>query len=173
MESIFMIGYMCSGKTTLGRLLARGVGAKFIDLDEYIEKKAGCKVNEIFRDKGEVVFRNLEREALHEVAAVDNCIIATGGGAPCFFDNMDFMNSHGRSVYLKSSPDALFVRLKRYKATRPLLRGKDDVGLWEFICDTLPKREIYYSRASVIFNVDPLENKEDVILAVNRLRKLL
>lgn len=173
MGRVFLIGYMCSGKTTLGRLLAGLTGAEFIDLDEYIEKKAGRSVNEIFRDLGEDGFRGMERDALHDIASSDNCIIATGGGAPCFYDNLDFMNSCGHCVYLKSSPEALFTRLSRYKATRPLLRDKDEAGIRGFISDTLPKREVYYNRASVVFEVDPLENKKEVMDAVIRLRELL
>ena len=102
MERIFLIGFMGSGKTTLGKALAQKLGVDFIDLDLYIETRYHKTVREIFAESGEERFRQIEKSLLHEVADFENVIIAAGGGTPCFFDNIDYMNGHGTCVYLKA-----------------------------------------------------------------------
>lgn len=174
MERIFLIGFMCSGKTTLGRLLAERTGCRFIDLDEYIIKQQGKSVNAIFDESGEDGFRQIERDALHEVAeSEESAIIAAGGGTPCFFDNMEYINSCGKSVYLYSSREALLNRLERYSATRPLLKGKNREELSEYVSSAMSQREAFYNKASVRFDVGTLMSKDDVQEAIDRLCRLL
>ena len=112
MRRVFLIGYMGAGKTTVGRLLARRAGLTFIDLDHYIESRFHKAVPAIFAEKGEAAFRDMERRMLHEVAEFEDVLVSTGGGAPCFFDNMAFMNTHGTTVYLKVSVEELANRLE-------------------------------------------------------------
>ena len=104
MQRIFLIGYMGVGKTTLGKALADRTGLSFIDLDLFIEGRYRKTIRQIFEAEGEEAFREIERKALHEVAEFEDIILSTGGGTPCFFDNMTYMNSVGTTVYLKASP---------------------------------------------------------------------
>ena len=107
MQRIFLIGYMGVGKTTLGKALADRTGLSFIDLDLFIEGRYRKTIRQIFEAEGEEAFREIERKALHEVAEFEDIILSTGGGTPCFFDNMTYMNRVGTTVYLKASPEAL------------------------------------------------------------------
>ena len=125
MVRIFLTGYMGAGKTTLGKAFARQMDIPFVDLDWYIEERFHKTVGELFTERGETGFRELERNMLHEVAEFENVVISTGGGAPCFFDNMDFMNRTGKTVFLDVHPDVLFRRLRVAKQQRPILQGKD------------------------------------------------
>lgn len=160
---IYLIGYMCSGKTTLGTLLKEIAGFTFTDLDQYIEAKEGCSINEIFSRKGEEEFRKIERATLKEVTEKIGGVIATGGGTPCFFDNMEYMKENGKVIYLNCSRQELLERLKIYKATRPLLKDKNDEELNEFIDSSLPKREPFYNNASIVIDADPLSTEEGAI----------
>lgn len=112
MVRIFLTGYMGAGKTTLGKAFARKLNVPFIDLDWYIEERFHKTVGELFTERGEAGFRELERNMLHEVAEFENVVISTGGGAPCFYDNMEFMNRTGKTVFLNVHPDVLFRRLR-------------------------------------------------------------
>ena len=159
----YLIGYMCSGKTTLGTLLKEIAGVRFTDLDQYIEEREGMTISEIFSQRGEGGFRNIEKEALREVTENIGGVIATGGGTPCFFDNMEYMNSNGYAIYLNCSREELLERLKIYKSTRPLLKDKNDKELKEFIEASLPKREVYYKKASIIIDADTLSNEEGAV----------
>ena len=104
MVRIFLTGYMGAGKTTLGKAFARKLNVPFIDLDWYIEERFHKTVGELFTERGEAGFRELERNMLHEVAEFENVVISTGGGAPCFYDNMEFMNRTGKTVFLNVHP---------------------------------------------------------------------
>ena len=149
MNRIFLIGYMGSGKTTIGKLVAAKLGYGFVDMDVHIESKQFKTVSQIFADKGELEFRRLEQLCLHEVAEFDNVIIATGGGAPCFFDNMDYMNSNGLTVYLKLSAEELAERLEAIGGNkRPLLANRKGEELRMFIAEGLAKREPFYEKAA-------------------------
>ena len=132
MKRIFLIGYMGSGKTTLGRAFSKEQKLTFIDLDWYIEERFHKTIQQIFAERGENGFRELERRMLHEVADFEDVVIAAGGGTPCFFDNMDFMNEHGVTVLLEAKPSTLFNRLKVAKSQRPLLANKSDEELMTF-----------------------------------------
>ncbi len=144
---IYLIGYMGSGKSTLGRRLAEHAGLQFVDMDHYIEQRNCKTIPKIFAEEGETEFRNKERKALEEVSAFSDVVIATGGGAPCFFDNIDFMNRTGKTIFLNIDPDILAARLMQSKTERPLIKGKSKEELVQFIDETLKIRNRFYSRA--------------------------
>jgi len=156
MDRIFLIGYMGSGKTTFGRLIAKSQNLMFLDLDTFIEEKYLKSVSELFDEVGESEFRKMERDALREVCRFENCLIATGGGTPCFFDNMELMNKAGETIYLRTSIDELVDRLKLSRSKRPLLSQQSDAELKEHISQMLNKREACYMRAKFILDTDDL-----------------
>jgi shikimate kinase len=158
---IFIIGFMGSGKTKRGKKIAKKLGYKFYDLDELIEKKYDKKIPALFKEEGEEIFRKYESEALKEVIAFDNIIVSTGGGTPCFYNNIDTMNKNGITLYLKAEPEFLVSRLlKSKKNNRPLIIGKNKEELIDFINTTLTQREQYYSQAKYIFDALSIKNKE-------------
>jgi len=159
MVRIFLTGYMGAGKTTLGKAFARKMNVPFVDLDWYIEERFHKTVGELFTERGETGFRELERNMLHEVAEFENVVISTGGGAPCFFDNMEFMNRVGKTVFLDVHPDVLFRRLRIAKQQRPILQGKEDDELKAFIIRALEQRAPFYTQAQYIFNADELADR--------------
>jgi shikimate kinase len=150
MGLIFLVGFMGSGKTTLGRKLASRLGYPFMDLDHILEAQAGMTIAEYFATHGEDAFRKLESEVLKQTEYPADAVISTGGGLPCFFDNMDWMNSHGKSVYIKLSPKTLATRLENEKTHRPLLREKHGEDLIAFIEEKLAEREPFYNRATIV-----------------------
>lgn len=173
MKRIFLIGYMGSGKTTLGRAFSKAEGLAFIDLDWYIERRFHKTIQQFFAERGEEGFREVERRMLHEVADIEDVVIAAGGGTPCFFDNMDYMNEHGITVLLQAKPQTLFNRLKVAKMQRPLLANKTDEELMAFIMEGLQKRHSYYAKAQYTFASDELESQEQISDSVQRLRNLI
>ena len=173
MIRIFLTGYMGAGKTTLGKAFARKLNLPFVDLDWYMEERFHKTVGELFVERGEAGFRELEKNMLHEVGAFEDVVISTGGGAPCFFDNMDFMNRNGKTVFLNVHPDVLFRRLRVAKQQRPILQGKQDDELKEFIVRALEKRTPFYSQAQYVFNADELEDRSQIEKSVEKLRDLL
>lgn len=173
MIRVFLIGYMGAGKTTLGKALAHRLSVPFVDLDWYIEERFHKTVGELFVGRGEKAFRELERKMLHEAAEFEDVIISTGGGTPCFFDNMDFMNKVGVTVFLKVHPDVLFGRLRVAKQQRPILREKTDEELKAFIVRALEERNSFYTRAKHVFDADQLDNRRQIKNAVERLLLLL
>lgn len=162
MTRIFLVGYMGAGKTTLGRALAKATGMQFIDLDCYIEERFRKTIAQIFAEKGEEHFRDLERRMLHEVGEFEDVIISTGGGTPCFFDNIGYMNSQGTTVFLDVPVERLFIRLSIARSKRPLIREKNDEELRTFITEQLEKRIPYYTKAKESFVADRLEDKEQI-----------
>lgn len=148
---IFLIGFMGSGKTTMGKKLASYLRYKFIDLDHYLEDKAGMSINEFFKLHGEKAFREFEREIIQASDFDENTVVATGGGAPCHFDNMAQLNKKGRTVYIKMPPKALAGRLKN-ATDRPLISGLSEQELVGFITEKLKEREPFYEQARFIVN---------------------
>ena len=144
MRRIIIVGYMGAGKTTVGRSLAKELGMQFYDLDWYIEGRMRKTVPQLFAERGEDGFRQVERTMLHEAAEFEDIILSCGGGTPCFFDNMDYINSQGETVYLKASPEVLAAQLKMGKVRRPLLVGKSQDEKLDFIKEKLAQREQYY-----------------------------
>lgn len=151
-DKIYIIGFMGSGKSTTGRRLADFLKWSFVDLDELIEKKAGMKIRDIFSEKGEEYFRLSEAETLKETESFSNAVIATGGGAPCFGENMKFMLENGLTIYLKLPPDKLKDRLAKPDGKRPLLEGIDKDNLEQYISAKLGEREKWYSSAKLIID---------------------
>ena len=168
MRPIFLIGFMGSGKTTLGRALAAATGLRFIDLDEYIEEQSGASVSEIFATRGEVAFRELERLTLLEVSRMDDVIVACGGGTPCFGSNMELMNSTGLTVLLEASFPRLLERLTEGSAKRPLIAAMGSHELEEYIRRTVEARMPFYSKARQRFGSDELETAEMIAASVAR-----
>lgn len=162
MQPIFLIGYMGCGKSTMGRALSRTTGMKFIDLDNYIEGRYHQTVKEIFAQKGEEGFRTVERNMLHEVSDFEDVIIACGGGTPCFYDNMEHMNSHGTTVWLNTSIEKLHTRLMRGRHKRPLIADKNDEELLQFIITALESRKPHYSKAQMTFSSDLLDTQSQI-----------
>lgn len=173
MKRIFLIGYMGSGKTTLGRAFAKSAGLSFIDLDWFLEERSHRTVSQLFAEEGEEGFRRLERKMLHEVSEFEDVVIACGGGTPCYFDNMDFMKQHGITVYLDASQDVLFRRLKLASANRPLLKGKTDAELREFIAQGLQTRMTWYSQARLRVDACRLESRHQIAESIELLSALL
>jgi Shikimate kinase len=173
MKRIFLIGYMGAGKTTVGHELAKQMGLTFIDLDLYIETRYHKTIRELFEEKGEAGFREIERKTLHEVADIEDVLISTGGGAPCFFDNIDFMVSTGTTVYLKVSADELAARLEPCKQSRPIIKDLSGDELKLFIEKNLEKREPFYSKASIILDAEKMLTRTDVDHIVSELARIL
>jgi shikimate kinase len=144
---VYLVGYMGSGKSTVGRRLAHLTGWLFIDLDKYIEERYCRSVPQIFAIEGEAAFRVKEQKALEEVSEFDNVIVATGGGAPCFFDNMSLMNRTGTTLFLDVAPQVLAGRLAVSKTERPLIKGKTRQELIDFIIRNLEIRRPFYELA--------------------------
>lgn len=165
---VFLIGYMGCGKTTLGRAVAKVADVEFIDLDLYIENRFRRPVKDIFAERGEDGFRIIERNMLHEVAEFENVIVACGGGTPCFFDNMEYMNSRGLTVLLEASPDCLHRRLCKGKAKRPLIAGMSDDEIAAFTRRSLESRMAFYSQSRMVFPSDLLENRAEIDVSVGR-----
>lgn len=150
MGLLFFVGFMGCGKTTWSRKLAAKLGYEFIDLDHVLEEQAGMSIAEYFSSFGEESFRELESEVLKKTQYPENAVISTGGGLPCFFDNMQWMNEHGKTVYIKLSPKTLADRLEKGKAKRPLLHDKHGDELIAFITDKLAERESFYLQSAFI-----------------------
>jgi shikimate kinase len=146
-NSIFLIGMMGSGKSHTGQLLAKALGYPFQDLDDLIENTEGSKIAAIFDKHGEAYFRTLENRCLKSLGNKCPIVVATGGGAPCFLDNMNWMNQNGITIYLKTAPELLFSRLKNQTAERPLLRGRSEADLLAFITTKLAERSVFYEKA--------------------------
>lgn len=147
---IFLIGFMGCGKTTLGRKLANKLGYPFVDLDHVLEAQVGMTIAQYFGQYGEEAFRKLESAVLKQTNYHEHMVVSTGGGLPCFFDNIEWMNAHGKTVYIKLSPKTLATRLENEKEERPLLREKHGEALVAFIADKLKEREPFYDRATIV-----------------------
>lgn len=156
---IFLVGFMGCGKSTIGRRVARRLGYEFVDTDAVIEQSAGMTVREIFARHGEGEFRRMERKAIEDIPAGGNVIVATGGGAPCFGDNMEFMKARGSVVYFKASPESLSRRLEKGKTRRPKIANMEGGELLEYIRAALLEREPCYSRASAIIDCEGVSDE--------------
>ncbi|MBQ2519074.1 MAG: shikimate kinase [Bacteroidaceae bacterium] len=173
MKRIILIGYMGSGKTTVGRQLAMALGLSFYDLDWYIEMRFHRSVARIFAESGEEGFRQIERNMLHEAAEFEDVVLSCGGGTPCFYDNMEYMNSLAETVYLKATPEVLAMHLKMGKVERPLIKGKTEDELLQYIRQSLEEREKYYLQAKHVLDVSLLDNYDKIQTSVTLLRQKL
>ena len=173
MKRVILIGYMGSGKTTVGKALSKETGMMFYDLDWYIESRMHKSVSQIFAEKGEEGFRKIEYNMLHEVAEFEDVIISCGGGTPCFFDNIDYLNQQGEVVYLKASPETLYKHLLMAKIERPLLKDKSADELIAYITEHLKQRELFYEKARHMLDVNVLDDYDKIKISVQQLRELL
>jgi shikimate kinase len=153
----FIIGFKNSGKTTFGRMLADKLGLDFIDLDEYMEKREGKSIPEIYTRLGEEGFRRLEWKALKEAVKHDNLVISTGGGAPCHCDNMTLMEQYGDVIYLNVTDETLVKRLMQAAKDRPIVLGKTKEELSRYVADLRDRCEHHYRRARFIVDGERLE----------------
>lgn len=164
---------MGAGKTTVGKALSKEMGIPFYDLDWYIESRMRKTVSQLFAERGEEGFRKIEHNMLHEVAEFENVILSCGGGTPCFFDNIDYMNQQGDVVYLKASPEVLYKHLLMGKTDRPLLKGKTPEELIAYIREQLVYREQFYSKARNIIDVSLMDNYDKIKITIEKLRETL
>ncbi len=166
---IYLIGYMGCGKSTIGKKVADLMGISFIDMDKYIEERNFKSVPEIFSEEGELSFREKEQTALLELSAFEDVVIGTGGGSPCFFDNIDVMNRNGVTVYIAPDSEVLASRLIKSKTVRPLIAGKSKQELILFIEEALKERILYYEKAQIIIRG---ENNLDPQLVIDKIAQL-
>lgn len=143
---------MGAGKSTIGRSLASKLEMEHVDLDCYIQEAENMTVGDIFAAHGEEYFRDLETKYLAEVVTKDNLVLSTGGGTPCWGNNMETLKNHGVTIYLKCSPEMLTDRLLHSKNKRPLIEGKSEDELKKYVTEMIEKREEYYNQASVIIS---------------------
>ena len=161
-KSIILVGYMCVGKTTIGRDIAKQMIRTFYDLESNIEERYHTKVSQIFAEKGEARFRALERRMLHEVAEFENVVLSCGGGTPCFFDNIGYMSLVGGVFCLKASPESILRRLSMSRGERPLLKDKTPEQLQQFVTEQLAQREPFYCKARHIVDVNVLDSFDKI-----------
>ncbi|MDR0363742.1 MAG: shikimate kinase [Bacteroidales bacterium] len=171
LNRIFLIGFMGSGKSSIGKKLAKLLQYDFIDTDKHIELSAGKSITNIFSQEGELFFREQERELLRKLNEQENIVVSTGGGMPCYKDNVVIMNKMGVTIYLKSTPKLLANRLIKRQNERPILRSVSQKDLDKFIATLLPEREKYYEQADFVLSVYNL-TASDILLAINSENKL-
>lgn len=148
-DVIALLGYMGSGKSTYGKLLAERLGFDFIDLDDYIISKTGMQISEIFDVKGENWFRDIETASLKKLVQNRRLVLSLGGGTPVQNGNMDVINNNTKSIYLNASVETLFLYLKNQKSKRPIIKDLSDVELNDFISEHLSKRLPFYNKAKL------------------------
>lgn len=168
---VYLIGYMGSGKSTVGQLLAKRLKLDFIDFDRYIEKEEGKAIAEIFDSGKEDNFRRLEHTYLKKLLPRDNVVISLGGGTPCFHNNIELINNNGISVYLDIDVDTLAQRLSKAKNKRPLIQGLNEMELKMFIQTNLERRLAYYTRANFTVSAKDIAAEEILLLIEKLLRK--
>ena len=151
---------MGSGKTTVGRTLARQYGIEHIDLDWRIEQRFHTKISDMFAEIGEDGFRRRERNMLQEVMGMEDVVVSVGGGTPCFFDNMEQMNSAGYTIYLQCNIDVLVERIMRSQAKRPIVADKTKDELKVFVAEHLAEREKFYLKAQYVWNAVEMDLDE-------------
>lgn len=172
MALLFLVGYAGSGKSSLGRRLARAVGCRFVDTDKLVEQQVGASIADIFYYEGEEYFRRSEREALESLASLsDDVVVATGGGMPTWSDNMAWMKAHGTTIYISRSCEQIISRLTDYgREKRPMFRGKSDEELLLFMRQQMAEREGFYAQASLRVECDAMSDDAAVDYIVNTLK---
>lgn len=161
MQRIFLIGFMGSGKSTLGRQLAEKLNYTFLETDQLVEQNVGLKITEIFEKFGEDYFRKKEHDILIQLQLVHNCIIATGGGMPCYFNNMELLNELGTTIWLEVDELTLVDRLKNETSERPLLQQSQN--LHQRIHELLDQRKKFYDGSKYVINNPTVEKILEVL----------
>lgn len=146
---IFLVGFMGCGKSYTGKSLAQMLNYSFVDMDKAIEEQEGMSVSEIFDIKGEAYFRACEKQYIEKVVENQRLVIATGGGTPCFYENMRIMNSKGITIYLNRNKERALQQLLKGKHKRPLLKGLSDEEVSSFYDKKLAERSQYYEQATI------------------------
>ena len=160
---LYLIGYMASGKSTIGRKIAKRTELTFFDTDKMVEEAEGAAVADIITYAGEEYFREAERRALEQTAEVENAIISTGGGLPVWGDNQAWIAEQGMSVYLKRTPEQILSRLSPHgRQKRPKFRGKSDEELLQFMHEHLAEREPIYEKADMVIDCEEVSDEEIV-----------
>jgi shikimate kinase len=155
---IYLIGFMGAGKTHWGRQLSQKLAIPFFDLDEQVMTHTGKSIDEIFNEDGEEHFRLMEKEVMHIITeSHDSFVMACGGGSPCYFNNIDYMNQSGTTVWINTPMDTLFNRLVDEKEKRPLIRELSDQQLKNFIHKKFADRRIYYEQADLTVDEEPVQ----------------
>lgn len=168
--NISLIGYMGSGKSTVGKLLASAIHYSFYDLDALIEKEINSSIADYFRDKGEIAFRKLEHELLQHTLTLPNTVLSLGGGTPVYYNNMELINNSSYSVYLQTTIPTLTQRLVKEKSQRPMLQHLTDENLAEFIAKHLFERRMFYEQANFILSTKDWDEKTITNLLLDHLR---
>jgi shikimate kinase len=145
---VFLVGFMGAGKTTLGRMLAEQLNVPFIDLDQLIQKYTHQSIPQIFEKKGEDTFRKIETRLLHQTVLIQNAVIATGGGTPCFHDNMEWMNQEGSTLWLTAPFEIIYSRLSDTQMNRPLAQNENQLRL------LFEQRSFIYQNAHYTISID-------------------
>lgn len=166
-KPVFLVGYMGSGKTTVGKKLATKLKYDFFDTDHAIEEMTGKSITQIFNEDGEDAFRQLERSILVSLTSRQNIVVSTGGGTPCYFDNMVRMNRCGITVYVKLHPASLAKRIIESDTERPLLTRISNDDLPAYITMHLKERESFYSKAHIIIKGESIKIDELINLVIN------
>ncbi|MFC5282305.1 shikimate kinase [Pedobacter alpinus] len=166
-KKIFLIGFMGCGKSKLGKSIASKLDLPFLDLDDLVEAKNQMSIPELFAAFGENGFREREKQTLQEAAIANDAIIATGGGAPCFFDNMEWMNNNGITVFIDTPIKVLADRLINARVERPLIKGKSFDELLTFIEAKLTERRPFYNQAKIMLRGVDL-SADDLIEALSK-----
>jgi shikimate kinase len=169
MKRIFLVGYMGAGKTMFGKSLACRMNLNYIDTDHFIENRYRKRVTDIFASEGEERFRQIEHRILLEIAEFEDIVISTGGGLPCFNDNMTIMNNKGITVYLDVPAEALAERLGKNKNARPILKNRFGNELIDFIKEHLDTRKPFYEQAKIRIQTGKMYSKNDVEFLVQKL----
>ncbi|MFN5705779.1 MAG: shikimate kinase [bacterium] len=161
-KRIYLIGFMGSGKSTFGKKLAKELALPFIDLDKEIEVKAKCSITDIFKYLGEDTFRKMESDTLHELSDREEFVMATGGGTPCYFNNIEQINNNGTSIYIELDIQSIYNRLSQAKNIRPTIKDKKEEELLQFIKEKIEERKPIYEKADLIINGLSVNLKEVV-----------
>lgn len=161
-QNIFLVGMPAVGKSTLGKQLAKKLQYNFIDLDNYIEQQEGLTISQLFEKIGESAFRELEANTLRNIASNLSTVISTGGGAAEYHDNMEWMNTHGMTIYLEADVSFILQRIMQSTHTRPLFNGLDEMETLLKLKDLMNKRKQYYTKAKHVIRV-PLKSFEMLV----------
>jgi len=153
---VYILGYMYSGKSTLGRKLAKRLDYEFVDTDSLFETRYQITIKDFLHRYDEAAFRKLEREVLLSTIQYHNCVISTGGGTPCFSDNMAFIKQNGVSIYLEATPNLIMSRRVKSKKARPLLENLSHDEAQDLVTKQMKERSPYYELADLKFNADDI-----------------
>lgn len=160
MKRIYLIGYMGCGKSSAMKHLANKMSWKAYDLDKLFEERYKISVQDFFHKYDEAAFRKLESQLLKETVSFNNAVIATGGGTPCFYDNMEWMNANGTTVFLKVAPMTAVHRLMQSKKKRPLIAGKSEQEVIDFVSQHYGDRMKFYEKAHITVKGENLDVEE-------------